>query len=223
MKHFSFFFPIFWYVYLHLLLLVLSLNLTWSGPNKTIAGAEASALGNQTDHLALLQFKESIFSDPNGVLDSWNSSIHFCNLHGITCNPMHERVTKLNLQGYKLHGSMSPYIDNLSHIRNINLKNNNIFEKISQKLGRLLQLHQLLLNNNNLFAGEIPMNLTNCLNLKVLHLYRNNLTGKILTEICSIQKLIIVNIGQNNLIDRISPFIGNLSSLISFGVVYNHL
>ncbi|AES95343.2 putative protein kinase RLK-Pelle-LRR-XII-1 family [Medicago truncatula] len=222
MKHFSFFLPIFWYLYLHLLLLVLPLNLTWFCPNRTVAIAEALALGNQTDHLALLQFKESISSDPNGVLDSWNSSIHFCNWHGITCNPMHQRVTKLNLQGYKLHGSMSPYIGNLSRIRNINLKNNTFFGKIPQELGRLLHLHQLLLDNN-LFSGEIPINLTSCSNLKVLHLFGNNLTGKIPAEIGSLQKLIIVNIGKNNLTGGISPFIGNLSSLISFGVVYNNL
>ncbi|RHN54571.1 putative non-specific serine/threonine protein kinase [Medicago truncatula] len=45
----------------------------------------SSTLGNQTDHLSLLKFKESITSDPHRMLDSWNGSIHFCNWHGITC------------------------------------------------------------------------------------------------------------------------------------------
>ncbi|RHN54585.1 putative non-specific serine/threonine protein kinase [Medicago truncatula] len=274
----------FWHVYLYLFLLH-TLSLTWFGPNKTTT--LALAFENQTDHLALLKFKESISSDPYRILDSWNASTQFCNWHGynlssrvgqvwtelgeqslgvfvfyfpllvylvivlcvshlfprldlggvllfvactihfvwwlplsvaphiiilcigvvrsdlgdtgihnrVTCNSKHQRVTKLMLQGYKLHGYISPYIGNLTCIRNLNLESNGFFGKIPQELGQLLQLQGLFLSNNS-FTGEIPTNLTNCSNLKVLRLYGNKLTGKIPTGIGSLQNLHAMNIGK---------------------------
>ncbi|WJX61422.1 non-specific serine/threonine protein kinase [Trifolium repens] len=95
MKSFSLLSPTL--LYLHLLF-VFTLNLMCFSSNIV---AMAAILGNQTDHLALLKFKESISSDPYTTLESWNSSIHFCKWHGITCNKMHQRVIGLNLIGYQ--------------------------------------------------------------------------------------------------------------------------
>ena len=39
---------------------------------------------NETDHLVLLKFKESIPRDPYNILSSWNDSMHYYNWHGIT-------------------------------------------------------------------------------------------------------------------------------------------
>ena len=74
----------------------------------------ASAPTNETNRLALIKFKESITHDPDMMLSSWNDSMHFCNWFGITCGRRHQRVTVLDLQGYKLRGSMSPHISNLT-------------------------------------------------------------------------------------------------------------
>ncbi|RHN54613.1 putative protein kinase RLK-Pelle-LRR-XII-1 family [Medicago truncatula] len=189
------------------------------GTNKTVAVA---ALGNQTDHLALHKFKESISSDPNKALESWNSSIHFCKWHGITCKPMHERVTKLNLEGYHLHGSLSPHVGNLTFLTNLNIGNNDFLGEIPEELGRLLQLQQLDLINNS-FAGEIPSNLTYCSNLKGLNVGGNNVIGKIPIEIGSLKKLQLINVWGNNLTGGFPSFIGNLSSLIGIAVTYNNL
>ncbi|CAI8605896.1 unnamed protein product [Vicia faba] len=207
MNHFSFFF-IFFYVYFCYL------------PNKTLA--MTLTLQNQTDHQALLQFKHSITNYPNGVLDSWNSSTHFCKWHGITCNPMHQRVTKLNLQGNNLYGSISPFIGNLSRLRNINLQNNSFTKKIPHELGQLLKLNQLSLGNN-MFLGDIPKSLSNCSNLKVLHLLKNNLTGNIPIEFASLQKLLKINIGKNHLTGGVPSFMSNLSSLTSLVLFFNNL
>ncbi|XP_039690460.1 putative receptor-like protein kinase At3g47110 isoform X3 [Medicago truncatula] len=216
MKHFSFL--LLPYAYPHLLLLLFTLTAMCVVPNR-ISGL---VLGNQTDYLTLLQFKDSISIDPNGVLDSWNSSTHFCNWHGITCSPMHQRVIELNLQGYELHGSISTHIGNLSFLRNLNLAKNNFFGNIPNELGRLLQLQQLLLTNNTL-SGEIPINLTHCSDLEGLYLRGNNLIGKIPIEITSLQKLQVLNIRNNKLTGSVSSFIGNLSSLISLSIGYNNL
>ncbi|XP_058762508.1 probable LRR receptor-like serine/threonine-protein kinase At3g47570 [Vicia villosa] len=215
MKSFIFLSPIL--LYLHLLFLF-TLTLIYFGSNKIMA----VTLGNQTDHLALLKFKTSVTSDPYTTLESWNSSIHFCKWYGITCSPMHQRVIELNLDGYELHGSLSPYVGNLTFLKALNLGNNSFFGKIPQELGKLLQLQHLRLTNNS-FAGEIPTNLTYCSNLKYLNLGHNNLTGKIPIEIGSLKKLHLFVVWKNNLTGGVSSSIGNLSTLISFSCAFNNL
>ncbi|CAK8532377.1 unnamed protein product [Lathyrus sativus] len=215
MKPFSFLAPILFY--LHLLFLF-TLNLMWFGPNKTVA----VTLGNQTDHLALLKFKESISSYPHGTLECWNTSIHFCKWNGVTCSPTDQRVIELNLGGYQLHGSLSPHVGNLSFLIKLNISSNNFIGKIPQELGQLLQLQQLQLFYNS-FTGEIPTNLTYCSNLKGLFLGGNNLTGKIPIEIGSLKKLRAFNLWRNNLTGGIPSFIGNLSHLKVLVFDYNNL
>ncbi|XP_050907945.1 probable LRR receptor-like serine/threonine-protein kinase At3g47570 [Lathyrus oleraceus] len=188
------------------------------GPSKIVA----VQLGNQTDHLALLKFKASITNDPYRTLESWNSSIHFCNWYGITCSLMHQRVIELNLKGYELHGSLSPHVGNLTFLISLNLSNNSFFGEIPHELGKLLQLQQLRLNNNS-FAGEIPTNLTYCSNLTDLYLHKNNLIGKIPNEIGSLKKLQSFSVWRNNLTGGISSFIGNLSSLARFSCDDNNI
>ncbi|CAI8593468.1 unnamed protein product [Vicia faba] len=214
MKPFSFLASILFYLQL---LFLLTLCLMWFGPNKIVA----VALGNQTDHLALLKFKESISSYPYGTLESWNTSIHFCKWHGITCSPMHQRVIELNLGGYQLHGSLSPHVGNLSFLIKLNLSRNNFIGEIPQELGQLIQLQQLHLFYNS-FTGEIPTNLTYCSNLKGLFLGGNNLTGKIPIEIGSLKKLQVFSLGKNNLTGGIPSFIGNLSHLKVLVFDYNN-
>ncbi|XP_052725928.1 putative receptor-like protein kinase At3g47110 [Vigna angularis] len=180
-----------------------------------------SIRGNETDHLALLEFKKSISRDPYGILLSWNTSTHFCDWSGITCNLKLQRVTQLVLSRYKLEGSISPHIGNLSYMINFDLAVNNIHGKIPQELGRLSRLQQLSLRNN-LLVGEIPTNLTGCNDLRFLYLQRNNLTGKIPIEIGSLQKLEWWVISTNKLTGEIPSFIGNLTSLTVIDVDSNN-
>ncbi|CAJ1975578.1 unnamed protein product [Sphenostylis stenocarpa] len=177
---------------------------------------------NHTDHLALLKFKESISSDPYGVLLSWNTSSHFCNWNGITCNSMHKRVTKLDLQGYKLKGSISPHLGNLSYMRILLLDNNYLHGNIPQQLGKLSQLQELSLGNNSL-VGKLPTNLTGCTNLKIIYLFGNNLIGRIPIEISSLRKLQNLNVGNNKLTGGIPSFLGNLSVLVRLSLGINNL
>ncbi|KAL5143334.1 putative LRR receptor-like serine/threonine-protein kinase [Glycine soja] len=216
MKYISLMLLAFWSINIHLFSLF-TLNTLWFRSNMTVI-----ASGNETDHLALFNFKKSISNDPYGILFSWNTSTHFCNWHGITCNLMLQRVTELNLDGYQLKGFISPHVGNLSYMRNLSLSNNNFYGKIPQELGRLSQLQHLSIENNSL-GGEIPTNLTGCTHLNSLFSYGNNLIGKIPIEIVSLQKLQYLSISQNKLTGRIPSFIGNLSSLIVLGVGYNNL
>ena len=187
-----------------------------------MANINGSALGNETDKFALIKFKESIWNDPHGVLSSWNRSIHVCNWLGITCGKRHQRITALNLEGYELQGTMSPYIGNLSFLRLINLQNNSFSSEIPQTVGRLFRLQHLSLSYN-MFEGKIPVNLSYCSKLRILRLYNNRLSGTLPSELGSLVQLVSLNLGKNNLTGGIPPSLGNISSLSMFSVVYNNL
>ncbi|XP_027906946.1 probable LRR receptor-like serine/threonine-protein kinase At3g47570 [Vigna unguiculata] len=191
----------FWFIYVPLLF-----HFTCNSKHTVFASE------SEIDHTALIKFKESISSDPNGILVSWNTSTHFCNWYGITCHPTLGRVTELNLQGHRLKGYISPHIGNLSYMTTFKLGNNSLYGNIPLEVGRLSQL-QIFRVENNTLAGEIPLNLTHCTQLKSLYLYGNNLKGKIPTEIGLLQNIQVLNFGRNQLTGQIPSSIVNLSSI----------
>ncbi|XP_057997644.1 probable LRR receptor-like serine/threonine-protein kinase At3g47570 [Hevea brasiliensis] len=176
----------------------------------------------ETDHLALLKFKQGITSDPHGIFNSWNDPLHFCNWTGITCGRRHQRVTSLVLVGQNLVGSISPHIGNLSFLRLINLESNTFRGEIPRQVGNLFRLQEFDLGNNSL-RGEIPLNLSRCFQLKIIYLPWNNLIGKIPAELCSLRKLQMIRLGTNNLTGEIPPSLGNHSSLTIFTAPFNNL
>ncbi|KAK4592290.1 hypothetical protein RGQ29_016713 [Quercus rubra] len=183
-----------------------------------------SVLGknNETDRLALLDFKAKISKDPLGVMSSWNDSIHFCQWKGVSCGRRHQRVTALDLHSQKLVGSISPNVGNLSFLWKLNLENNSFYNEIPPEIGRLHRLEVLLLNNNTI-GGTIPTNLSSCAKLRVFHAAVNNLVGEIPTELGTLSKLRFLAIHKNSLTGIIPPSFGNLSSLEGFCAAYNNL
>ncbi|RWR91422.1 LRR.XII-like protein [Cinnamomum micranthum f. kanehirae] len=180
-------------------------------------------LGNETDRMALLAFKEKIINDPNRVLSSWNNSLHFCMWSGVTCSRRHsQRVQTLNITDQSLGGSLSPHIGNLSFLRNIDLSGNKLEGCIPQEIGHLSRLRNLSLFNNS-FVGEIPNNLTHCSQLGVIKFGTNNLVGKIPMAIVSLSKLYLLSLRKNRLSGHVPPFLGNLSSLLYLDLVDNSL
>ncbi|KAK4573700.1 hypothetical protein RGQ29_031586 [Quercus rubra] len=177
---------------------------------------------NETDRLALLKFKESVTHDPYKILSSWNNSMHFCNWLGITCGRRHQRVTRLDLPSYELHGSISPYIGNLTFLMFIHLYNNSFYGEIPQKIGHLFRLQKLYLGSNML-EGEIPSSLSNCSNLMVIKIGANKLKGRIPSELGYLMKLEELVIHKNNLTGGIPPSLGNLSSVAILSIGSNNL
>ncbi|KAL5570535.1 hypothetical protein UlMin_027110 [Ulmus minor] len=182
----------------------------------------ANALETHTDRLALLHFKESITTDPQGTMSSWSDSISFCNWTGVTCGRRHQRVTALILEGHFLKGSISPHIGNLTFLRFFNLNNNSFSGEIPPQVGRLFRLQHLILSNNTL-GGSIPVSLMNCSDLRTIELSGNKLSGDIPIAIGTVLKLDTFRVSKNNLMGRIPTSIGNLSSLKVFSVGYNNL
>ncbi|ESR50787.1 hypothetical protein CICLE_v10033496mg, partial [Citrus x clementina] len=167
---------------------------------------------NETDQLALLQFKAKVTHDPLEVLRSWNYSRHFCQWKGVTCSPRHQRVTGLRLPSLLLQGSLSPDIGNLSFLRVLDLKNNSLRNEIPQEIGYLFRLRILELNINT-FGGQIPDNISHCVNLESLGLGVNELVGKVPGKLGFLSKLQILVVHLNSLSGEIPSSLGNLSSL----------
>jgi Leucine-rich repeat (LRR) protein len=178
--------------------------------------------GNETDRLALLEFKAKIISDPFMFLSSWNDTTHFCQWRGVTCGRRHQRITQLALASQKLAGTISPFIGNLSFLRYLYLQNNSFSHEIPPEIGRLYRLEILYLHNNSI-GGRIPTNVSGCSNLRVISLGKNKVVGKIPVEVGSLSKLQIFSVGHNKLTGTIPPFLGNLSSLEKLSVPSNNL
>ncbi|KAK9081975.1 hypothetical protein Syun_030957 [Stephania yunnanensis] len=190
----------------------------WSTMTMITFSLSTTSAGNHTDQLALLAFKSQISQDPLQVLNSWNTSLHFCQWHGVTCGRRHQRVVMLDLQSHGLTGSLSPYIGNLSFLHTIDLGNNNFRGEIpsSEVLGHLFRLRVFALSNNS-FTGELPSNFSR--NLESLSLGGNKLSGTFPKQLCALQKLKILYLWGNNLTGSLPYDLGNLSSLqlISLG------
>ena len=178
---------------------------------------------NETDKLALLAFKNHLIDVPNGILSSWNDSLHFCEWEGVTCSRRHQRVTVLRLEHQSLGGSLPPIlIGNLTFLRELVLSNNNLQGSIPSDIGLLRRLQHLNLSRNSL-EGQIPIGITNCSNLETVDLAKNNLTGQIPFHLGRMSKLLVLRLGPNGLTGVIPSTLGNLSSLQRFSVGYSHL
>ncbi|XP_052478510.1 LRR receptor-like serine/threonine-protein kinase EFR [Gossypium raimondii] len=211
----------FFLVYLQVIILLSYCNL--HGLNMLCLATKSPVIrGNVTDQLALLQFKAKITGDQLKIMESWNSSSHFCQWRGVTCDRKHQRVTKLELQFLKLSGSLSPYIGNLSFLKGLNLANNNFYNQIPQEFGRLRRLETLELSNNSL-SGEIPSNLSACSMLTFVHMRSNQLKGEIPASLGLLSNLIHLRFYNNSLTGSIPPSLGNLSSLKELHLALNGL
>ncbi|KAG8480043.1 hypothetical protein CXB51_025163 [Gossypium anomalum] len=166
--------------------------------------ADPVVSGNATDKQALLEFKTKITGDQLNVMESWNSSIHFCQWHGVTCGRKHQRVTKLDLQSLKLSGSLSPHIGNMSFLRVLNLMDNCFYNQIPQEIGRLRRLETLYLTNNSI-SGEIPSNLSSCSKLTIVRMAGNRLTGEIPAFLGFLSNLKVLSFYNNSLRGSIPP------------------
>ena len=95
------------------------------------------ALANETDHQALLDFKNQITQDPLQIMSSWNDFVHFCNWIGVTCSPSSKQVTILDLKVKRLVGPIPPSTGNFTCLTGINLWSNSFNGKIPQEVERL--------------------------------------------------------------------------------------
>ncbi|WJX61449.1 non-specific serine/threonine protein kinase [Trifolium repens] len=159
-----------------------------------IQNTNTSSLGNKTDNLALLKFKESISNDPYGILASWNTSTHYW-----------EIPTNLS---------------SCSDLEVLFLSSNHLIGKIPTGINSLRKLQMLQISNNNL-TGRIPPFIGNLSSLVLLHMTKNHLEGDIPQEICSLKHLTTIAVSQNRIYGTFPSCLYNMSSLTAISVAAN--
>ncbi|PWZ40709.1 putative LRR receptor-like serine/threonine-protein kinase [Zea mays] len=199
------------------------------------------ATGNETDKLALLDFKKATL-DPNGALRSWNTTTPYCQWSGVSCSrrPNHpDRVTALYLANLGLSGPIPASLGNLSFLSNLTLSTN-YFSGGLPPLNRLRRLQVVDLRNNqlqstmsdavtnlppdnlvaldlseNFITGEVPSSLGLLFKkLFFVQLANNALTGSIPPNLKNASQLKFLNLANNNLTGSIPSELGELSSML---------
>ncbi|XP_044979944.1 LRR receptor-like serine/threonine-protein kinase EFR [Hordeum vulgare subsp. vulgare] len=168
---------------------------------------------SESDRKALLCFKSEL-SAPVGVLPSWsNTSMEFCNWHGITCSATSpRRVVALDLESQGISGTIAPCIVNLTWLARLQLSNNSFGGGVPSELGLLSRLTNLNLSMNSL-EGNIPPELSACSQLQILGLWNNSLHGEIPHNLSQCKHLQEINLGNNKLQGNIPPAFGDLLEL----------
>ncbi|XP_031096918.1 probable LRR receptor-like serine/threonine-protein kinase At3g47570 [Ipomoea triloba] len=208
----------------HHLLFCLICTLTLSTYSSSFVSSSATLYSNETDRIALLEFKHRISDDPNGVLlNSWNDSVHHCGWQGVRCGRRHPRVVALRLPKKGLVGTISPHIGNLTFLRLLDLHSNMFQGEIPGEIGGLFRLRYLDLATNALTGELAKLNLSSCVQLMELQFSENGLQGKLPTVLANLKKLQQLTLGSNRLTGGIPPTFGNLSSLQLLGLEMNHL
>ncbi|VAI89570.1 hypothetical protein VPH35_130313 [Triticum aestivum] len=179
----------------------------------------------ENDRQALLCFKSRL-SDGPGVLSSWsNTSLEFCDWHGITCSamsPRPRRVIALDLVSQGISGSIPPCIANLTLLTRLQLSNNNFSGGIPPELGLMSRLRDLNLSINTL-EGNIPSQLSACSQLQMLGLWNNSLQGEIPPSLGHCKHLQEINLSHNKLQGSIPSAFGNLPELRTLDLASNGL
>ncbi|KAJ7956331.1 Receptor-like protein kinase [Quillaja saponaria] len=148
----------------------------------------ASSLAVSQDGLTLLEIKSTL-NDTRNYLSNWQASDESpCKWTGITCHPVDQRVSSINLPYMQLGGIISPSI------------------------GKLSRLQRLALHQNGLH-GIIPSEITNCTELRALYLRVNYLQGGIPSDIGILSYLTILDLSSNSLKGAIPSSIGRLTHL----------
>ncbi|XP_031122669.1 putative receptor-like protein kinase At3g47110 isoform X1 [Ipomoea triloba] len=184
----------------------------------------ATPYSNETDRIALLDFKRRISYDPQGVLlNSWNDSVHHCHWQGVSCGGRHQRVVALMLPEKGLIGTLSPQIGNLTFLRAVDLNSNGFHGGIPGEIGNLFRLRFLNLSLNALTGELAAVNLSSCLQLRLVNLYQNGLHGRLPIKLVCLKKLELLNLGNNQLTGEIPRAFGNFSSLRVLALLRNQL
>ncbi|XP_040992470.1 probable LRR receptor-like serine/threonine-protein kinase At3g47570 [Juglans microcarpa x Juglans regia] len=182
------------------------------------------SLSNFTDQSALIAFKSRLSSSPNESLlaTNWSAPNSICHWIGVSCSRRRQRVTALDLSYMGLHGTISPYIGNLSFLVSLHLSNNSFYGFIPHEISRLHRLRILLLASNQL-EGSIPPTIHNCRKLRKVYFNKNRLIGAIPSSLGNLSMLEFLNLDYNSLTGPLPLVIFNISSLNFFGVTSNHI
>ena len=145
----------------------------------SVLAAGAGAAIPASERQALLDFYASTHGDgwvystnwlgPPGTEGSWL---------GVTCNLAGTRVTRLELAGNRLTGTLPASLYRLTELQRLDLSDNELGGTIPASIGQLKLLRALMLGGNRL-EGTLPASLGSLVRLEQLSLRGNRLQGEI--------------------------------------------
>jgi hypothetical protein len=128
---------------------------------------------------------------------------------------------KLDLSHNALTGTLPKSLGSLDRLRELDLRDNHITGTIPNTYGHdMSNLRQLILRDNHL-EGEIPTEIEHMVDLRILELGRNGLTGKVpgLDDLTKIRELVLY---ENKLEGPFPESISKLTSLVVLNLSHNH-
>ncbi|KAL2229054.1 UNVERIFIED_CONTAM: Receptor kinase-like protein Xa21 [Sesamum indicum] len=132
-------------------------------------------------------------------------------------------LESLALTGNSLSGDLQGDLcRSLPRLNELYLSSNELDGQIPSNISQCSQLRLLSLSHNK-FSGSVPSGIGNLTALEILYLGSNDLTGTIPKEIGNLQSLEVLYLGVNNLMGTIPTEIFNISTLQSISVSMNQL
>ncbi|XP_068634392.1 probable leucine-rich repeat receptor-like protein kinase IMK3 [Aristolochia californica] len=176
----------------------------------------------QSDYQALQAIRHS-FSDPRGVLRSWNDSgLTACSGGWVGIKCVKGQVIAIQLPWRRLGGRISEKIGQLPALRKLSLHDNDIEGMIPTSLGFLPNLRGVHIFNNRL-TGQIPPSLGNGPSLQTLDLSKNMLTGSVPSSLFNSTKLYRLNLSFNSLSGPLPVSLTHSVSVTFVDLRYNNL
>lgn len=193
----------------------------------------------------LLKMKESL-EDPTNALRDWDGSDDSpCKWRGIDCND-EGAVTRIDLHGSSLSGSILPDLCNLESLIILELDQNSLYGNFPPELLNCSRLEQLNLKCNflngslpdlsglkalkyldlsyNKFSGEFPVSVGSLTNLESLSLGFNMFNSRTIPEeLMRLKKLSWLYLSNCSFIGSIPASLSNLSELGNLEISTNHL
>ncbi|XP_010521466.1 PREDICTED: probable LRR receptor-like serine/threonine-protein kinase RPK1 [Tarenaya hassleriana] len=139
------------------------------------------------DRTVLLELKRS-FTDPNGILSSWDSdSSNHCSWYGVSCDSK-SRVVSLILRGCR-RGDQGGF--DFADLPSCSLR---LGGEISSAVGKLAEIRVLSLAFNYL-SGELPEEIWGLEKLEVLDLQGNSFLRKFPGRFSGLKRIGVLNLG----------------------------
>ncbi|KAK9947312.1 hypothetical protein M0R45_002943 [Rubus argutus] len=151
-------------------------------------------------------------------------------------------LVQIHLDDNLIYGSIPPHISNLVNLTLLNLSSNHLNGTIPSKLCRmrklervilveqftlrfanLSQLRRLLLYDNQL-SGTIPPSLGKCINLEILDLSHNKISGVIPSEVAGLRSLkLYLNLSSNHLHGVVPMELSKMDMVLAIDLSSNNL
>ncbi|CAM8980655.1 unnamed protein product [Rhodiola kirilowii] len=175
------------------------------------SGAADAGSSVNRDAMALRSFKSGAWSDPAGLLSSWDLGRSHCEWFGVKCDGGSRRVIGLNLtgiydsrrkEGGVLAGTLTDSIGNLTELRSLSLSYNAFSGDIPASIGDLRKLEILELQGNK-FSGHLPSHLSHLSSLRLLNLSGNAFSGPMPAKLIGSGRLMSIDLSNNELSGKI--------------------